>query len=269
MAYRALRFVVPAARGGELVSARRSGVRWLLDLREGIDLSIYLLGSFEPRTHATLRRLTPLGATVVDVGANIGAHTLHLASWVGAAGRVLAFEPTDYAVERLKKNLQQNPELEPRTTVLQRFLQRDAVSAPPQGVHSSWRIDGVKPEDARMGSRSMTAHGATASRLDDELTQAGVQRVGLVKLDVDGHELGVLEGGASMFASEGPPIVMELAPYAYAHSDLFDSVVLLLGSWGYSFFTLSGQPLPTGVEDIRRLIPDLGSINVVARRGPL
>ena len=57
----------------------RRGVRWALDLDEGIDLSIYLLGAYEPRTlHAYTRHIRP-GAVVFDIGANIGAHTLHFA----------------------------------------------------------------------------------------------------------------------------------------------------------------------------------------------
>src|SRR5688572_20988587 len=72
----------------------RDGIRWQLDLREGIDFSIYLLGSFEPATVRAYRRIVKPGQTVLDIGANIGAHTLPLARLVGPGGRVIAFEPT-------------------------------------------------------------------------------------------------------------------------------------------------------------------------------
>src|SRR4249920_3325430 len=67
-------------------NVRRGNLRWQLDLSEGIDFSIYLLGAFERSTVATLRKLVRPGNVVFDIGANIGAHSLHLGYCVGATG---------------------------------------------------------------------------------------------------------------------------------------------------------------------------------------
>jgi len=75
------------------VTVRRRGLMWSLDLSEGIDFSIYLLGAFERSTTITLEKLVKPGDVVFDLGANIGAHTVVLAQLVGGAGQVLAFEP--------------------------------------------------------------------------------------------------------------------------------------------------------------------------------
>ncbi len=93
---------------------RRRGVAWTLDLREGIDFSIWLLGAFELSTVRAYQRILRPGAIVLDIGANIGAHTLHLARAVGTEGKVWAIEPTDYAMGKLKTNIALNPELAPR-----------------------------------------------------------------------------------------------------------------------------------------------------------
>src|ERR1700744_4645117 len=87
------------------------GVRFDLDLAEGIDFAIYLGGVFERGTAQALSRLVEPSSLVVDIGANIGAHTLRLARLVGPQGRVLAFEPTDFAFQKLQRNLALNPEL--------------------------------------------------------------------------------------------------------------------------------------------------------------
>ena len=83
----------------------RGGINYELDLSQGIDFAIYLGNIYERQTKAALRRLVSPGSLVLDIGANIGAHTLHLASLVGPTGRVMAFEPTDYAFGKLRRNL--------------------------------------------------------------------------------------------------------------------------------------------------------------------
>src|SRR5580692_6023609 len=87
------------------VEVERRGLRWALDLGEGIDFSIYLLGAFEPGTQATLKKLVKSGDVVFDIGANVGAHTLGIAQSVGGSGKVYAFEPADFAFAKLKRNL--------------------------------------------------------------------------------------------------------------------------------------------------------------------
>jgi tRNA G37 N-methylase Trm5 len=97
------------------VLVERGGVRYDLDLREGIDFSIYLLGAFEPETRRALKGAVKPDYVVFDVGANVGAHTLTLARCVGKSGKVYAFEPSDFAFAKLRRNLSLNPELEART----------------------------------------------------------------------------------------------------------------------------------------------------------
>jgi Protein-L-isoaspartate(D-aspartate) O-methyltransferase (PCMT) len=94
LAYRTLK----SARGlvglGDRCEVTRDGLRCDLDLSQAIDLTIFVLGRFEPSTVAAFRRYVKPGATVLDIGANIGVHTLQLARLVGPQGRVLSFEPT-------------------------------------------------------------------------------------------------------------------------------------------------------------------------------
>src|SRR6202165_5901393 len=77
----------------------RDGVTYELDLSQGIDFAIYLGGMFERSTAVALAKLTEPSSLVLDIGANIGAHTLHLASLVGLNGRVMAFEPPVFRSE--------------------------------------------------------------------------------------------------------------------------------------------------------------------------
>jgi cyclopropane fatty-acyl-phospholipid synthase-like methyltransferase len=62
---------------------QRNGVTFELDLTESIDRALHDQGCFEPTTTAALAQLTKPGMTVLDLGANIGAHALFLARHVG------------------------------------------------------------------------------------------------------------------------------------------------------------------------------------------
>src|SRR5262245_45307471 len=94
----------------------RGGIRYRLDLSEVIDLGIFV-GGWEPRTIGFLRRNVLAGQTVIEVGSNVGAHTLILARLVGPQGKVFGFEPTDYALAKLRFNLSMNPDLAKRVEI--------------------------------------------------------------------------------------------------------------------------------------------------------
>jgi len=71
---------------GSTTVATRKGLCWSLDLNEGIDFAIYLLGGFELETRKAFAEIIKSGMTVVDIGANVGAHTLPLVDMVGDHG---------------------------------------------------------------------------------------------------------------------------------------------------------------------------------------
>lgn len=265
MLYRAVHLLRRPFGGKDQVTLRRAGLMWNLDLREGIDLTIYLTGAFERDTLRALEARVVEGAVVLDVGANVGAHTLHLARLVGDKGRVIAFEPTDYAVAKLRANLRANPTLESRVEVHQVFLVAAEDTAMVSALASSWPVDGTPPDDAQMCSRSMSVTGAAARTLDSMMAAAGDPEVTLIKMDVDGHELEVLEGAQSLLARRRPIIVMELAPYVFHPPEKFDLMVNFLVRADYSFRQLGSRALlPSDPLSLRRLIPAEGSVNVVA-----
>src|SRR5262249_20630337 len=107
------------------VTVYRRNVKWELDLDEGIDLAIYL-GVYQ-RIPERAAQSIPRGCLAIDVGANIGAHALPLASEVDS--HVIAIEPTDYGFSRLKANAALNPHLHPRLILIQAALTAGAKSA--------------------------------------------------------------------------------------------------------------------------------------------
>jgi len=253
-----------AGRGTRTV-ATRSGIRWALDLDEGIDFAIWLLGAFERSTVAAYAQIVRPGATTVDIGANIGAHTLFLARQVGPAGRVIAVEPTAWAVERLRANLALNEALAAVVDVRQVMLAASATEALPDTLYSSWPLHGADVHP-KLRARPKSTAGARALTLDALLQIEGVEHVDFIKLDVDGHEGAVLRGAVGTLARDHPTIILELSPYILAEAgDSFDDLVGTLTRLGYRLYHLtSRRALPSDPALLARSIPDGGSINAIA-----
>jgi FkbM family methyltransferase len=264
-ASRALNLARRAVGRGPVTTVVREGVSWELDLREGIDLALYL-GVYERATMKTLRRLAKPGTTALDIGANIGAHTLPLAKNVGDEGRVHAFEPTAFAHGKLRANLALNPSIARRVVLEQLLLTDDPASFKADAIYSSWPLETRKDLHEKHQGALKSTEGARAIRLDDYLEQAKVAKVDLVKMDVDGHECSVLRGAPRLLASR-PVIVMELAPYVLAergHS--LKELLSLLSAVGYRLeHETSGAPLPEDAATIEAMIGDGRCMNVIAR----
>lgn len=266
--YRVLRMVGMAAKPGEPVQTRRSGLLWELDLGEGIDFSIYLLGAFERSTVQALSKLVKPGDTVLDIGANIGAHTLHLAKSVGPEGRVFAFEPTNYAFGKLTRNLALNPELKKRVTTAQLLLV-DAVGRPKQAeIYSSWPLENGQGRHPKHLGQLQSTSNAGVDTLDNYAQTHGIDKVDLIKIDVDGHEYPVLQGARELLTRHAPTLVMELSPYVHSEEgSSFADLIGLLKSVGYSLKDLdSGKPLPLEAAHLSKIVPDGAGINVVLKR---
>lgn len=264
--YRLLRALRIAGPPGRRMVVRRSGIRWSLDPGEGIDFSIYLLGAFERSTVRVLRTLVKPGNTVLDIGANIGAHTLHLAKDVGGNGRVFAFEATDYAFSKLMENLQLNPDLRGRVVPVQTYL-TDRVDRERQpSIYSGWPLESradLHPE--HLGELHTTTD-ASVRTLDSAAAELGIGRVDVIKIDVDGHEYPILRGGQKLLQDSAPVLVMELSPYIHSEEgNSFEALIQLLRDHGYELREVAtGKALTLDADSLRQRVPEGAGINVIA-----
>lgn len=268
---RSMQSVVMAARKlrgtGPQLQAKRGRINWQLDLREGIDFSIWLLGAFEPRTQRQYLKVLRSGDVVIDIGANIGAHTLPMARAVGRNGRVYAIEPTDFAVNKLRSNIELNPELQDRITAIQAMLLDKPSSAPAPTIYSSWPLEKSDDVHPGHGGRLKSCSGARVTALDDLVGELGLDRIDMMKIDIDGYECTMLRGAGVTLRRFKPMLVMEISPYVLdEHGGSIEELAKTLADLGYTIRDAdTDAPMPLDGAALRRLVPNGRSRNVVAR----
>lgn len=144
--------------------------------------------------YRAFRAATHEGATVLDIGANVGAYTILFAHWVGPRGRVIAFEPVPGICELLRAEVELN-RVADRVEIVNAAVTGSngaaAMIAPgPVGIN---RV--VTSTDANLLQvRSVT--------LDDFCIARGI-RPNVIKIDVEGVELDTLRGARRALASSG------------------------------------------------------------------
>jgi FkbM family methyltransferase len=263
----ALRFLV--GKRNKSLKATKNGINWNLDLSEAIDFNIYLTGIYEVELAKKMQEHIKEGDYVLDIGANVGGHTLPLAKMVGETGHVFAIEPTDFAFDKLKRNLELNPRLQNRVTAAKIFL-NDAHSELPQSVSASWSINGSMGAQERnqldMGY-GMSIENARATTLDELIESLNITKLDAIKLDVDGHEVQVLRGAEKTLNTLSPVIFIEFSPIHYeGQGSTFTEQVELLTKHGYAFEDVFGNQLPTNANDLMNSIPRGTLVNAVAQK---
>lgn len=243
----------------------RSGIYYEIDLTEGIDLSLFLFGSFQK--HIISRKFARLTdhAIVLDVGANFGAISLQFARLI-PQGIVYAFEPTHYALKKLKRNISLNPVLSSRIKVYNTFVSSRSTAIAELKAFSSWDVSGRRKENLHpihLGEEKST-DGVGAISLDDFCNQNKLTRVDLIKIDTDGHEPEVLQGAKEIISKFRPYIIFEIGMYIMEEKGIdFLFYVNYFKELNFQLINSRTGAIIT-MENHKTHIPSKGSIDILA-----
>ena len=163
-------------------------------------------------------KFIPKGAVVLDIGANIGAHTVPLAQLVGAEGVVVAFEPQPTLHKILCANLVLNSIPNAITYAMALGDTEGECLFPVLDYSQPLNFGGVGADMVDEGEA------VPLGRLDD----FGLERVDFIKIDVEGFEAKVLAGAAETIA--------RCRPIMYIENDRADKsaeLIQLLFDMGY------------------------------------
>lgn len=247
----------------------RGSYRWELDLSEGIDFSIFIQGCFEPEVIKTYKNHIKEGDIVIDIGANIGAHTIPLADLVGFNGKVVAVEPTVYAFTKLKRNLELNAKLTNRVEIVHAYLASNPTDVIESEISSRWPIKDFSSPKANHGGVLESTGNAIVTTLDDYILKLDLKKVDWLKLDVDGNELKILMGAKEVLQKLKPNIIMEIAPSCHrlTETNQFSQMITLLSDYEYEMKRISNNRiLPLDAKKLLKIIPANACINVILKR---
>lgn len=167
-------------------------------------------GDLERGTRLLIQRSLRPGDVFVDVGANLGIHTLAAASALQGQGKIIAFEPFDKTCQLLEQTVRINGHT-PITTIYQAAVsdssgRQSLYLGKSSGHHSLYAL----ASDDATGTATATVE-VNTMRLDDAI-QPG-QAVNLIKIDAEGAELAVLDSAAGTIAANPDiALIVEFGP---------------------------------------------------------
>lgn len=194
-----------------------------------IDNDLYYLGTYEAGVLKVIKSLCDEDSVVVDIGANIGAITLYAAT-IAKKGTVLAFEPLPGILDNLRENIKLNK--------LSNIEVHPVALGPKPGSTT------MRPDLTERGSSTLLKDQhpdhtfgkpvtVQVHKLDDYT--ADLAHIDLIKVDVEGYELGVLLGAAKTIKKHRPAMILEYDP----RSPLKIKLDTLLKSLPYDIYILS------------------------------
>ena len=198
------------------------GLQYHGNLNNNIDFNIYFYGAFEKPLLYFLRdaknRLAPDDCMFVDIGANVGQHSLFMAAH---GSHVHSFEPFDRVREQLQSQIAANPQVD---------IQVHAVGL----SNENTRLPFYAPTGNNVGIGSFDA-GTTRKgnvaigelelvRGDDFLNTLDIPRIDIMKMDVEGFEKPALSGLRETLQRTRPLLVCEITygqPLSFASLEEF------------------------------------------------
>ena len=92
----------------DIIIKNIDGIRFELDLSRMTFAKLYYYGVYEPGTTKVIKEFVKTGMICFDIGASSGVHALRMAKQAGSEGKVYAFEPSDWMLEKMNRNLELN-----------------------------------------------------------------------------------------------------------------------------------------------------------------
>jgi len=200
--------------GGEIEVNWHGGVRIRLQMGNDSSGQVFIAGCLDPNEFAFLDRMLEPGMTVIDAGANEGVYSVFAARKVGAEGTLWAFEPSPREMVRLRDNLALNGLTARLFSCALADIAGEAELRLAETEHAGHNTLGGF---AYAGVGGAGALRVELQRLDDIVAREGLERLDLLKADVEGAELRLFRGAEATLRRFRPVLLFEASENSLRH----------------------------------------------------
>jgi len=172
------------------------GKKWI----KGAGPNAYWIGTYEVARVRAFARAATQGAVVYDVGANVGIYSVLASLQVGVSGKVYAFEPLEHNLRYLRRHITLN-------NLKNCFVLEKAVCN-----REETRLFSATALDAPMARLSPDGEILVPTTTLDSCIygENGLHPPDIIKIDVEGAELEVLEGASRALTEFHPKMFLEV-----------------------------------------------------------
>lgn len=206
-----------------------------------VDESIAENGYWEKELGLQLIKHVHENTIFLDIGANIGYHSLFVASILNGTGKVYSFEPISYLCKQIEESVDLNnfKNIEVCNFGLAEHEGEAEIYLRDENIGGSTLLDLSKRDDFKVKESEKVY----LKSLDSFL---GVtNKVDVIKIDVEGYEYEAFKGAYNILKNNHPIIFMEFSPSLYTkdRAEKPQEIVSFLKNIGYSFSTLDEKVL--------------------------
>jgi FkbM family methyltransferase len=188
--------LIPPETEVRVLSGPSRGKKWI----KGAGPNSHWVGTYERARVRDLTNATNRGAVVYDVGANVGVYSLLASLRVGPSGKVYAFEPVERNLRYLRRHVALND--------LQNCTVMEMAVSNTEGTRS-FSAAAFESSMARLSPEGELSVPSTTL----DICVYGEKRLrppDIIKIDVEGAELEVLEGASRVIGEFRPTIFCEI-----------------------------------------------------------
>ena len=206
-----------------------------------IDKYIYLYGVYEPFMLDLFKEHIHPGMTVVDIGANIGQHSMYAGTLVGKHGSVYSFEPIPFLYKQLHDSIKSNH--------FESIIHAKNIALGEKESYEELHVS------TNVGGSSLVNHDDTLETITVHLKNGdgellSLTRVDVIKIDVEGYEYEVLAGIKQTLHTHAPKIFLEFSGdfYKKQGSNNGGKILALLRDCKYTIFNIE--------DDMKKITDD-------------
>ncbi len=175
-----------------------------------------LTGSYEKDTIEKILKEKINKIIIWDIGAHIGYYSLLFASNINNQSRILCFEPNPNNTEWLESNLKLNTKYSSMITLYQKALSDKKqeinfnIGNKDDATSSGGYIDNITPPLPDSSYSNFKKIKMVTSTIDELVFEEGLEIPNILKIDTEGAELKILEGGINTIEKYKPELIIEV-----------------------------------------------------------